>query len=374
MKTALVVISCIVMMLSLVVAENSPPTISLISPEKGLVGENVRLEGNNFTPEIYIQFHDQLLYGYIHTNSSNDGKNIEFTLPQHLLSACDAFAEGCIPEYINVPLPGKYEIRVINVNETMSKTWLKHSVSNTVNFTVINSSNLPAICPSILVMGARYALNPCEINLNMIDGQGDVFFNTTIIQSKGNPSYGYAFYVTNLWDGGFPFGSINLLSISPNKPGNQVLRFAFNDSILNSEGNTKPISYSGNLPIEINGISNPNSWLNLTIHLKLYNSSQTNNCPDGSCVNQNSSNPYQNNSNQCSNGCSLDKDCVPIGYRTNNQYCNLGGSFKNFISVDGQCNNNFECSSNVCVSNQCISPGLIQRIIMWFERLFGRNR
>jgi hypothetical protein len=75
--------------------------------------------------------------------------------------------------------------------------------------------------------------------------------------------------------------------------------------------------------------------------------------------------------NICSSGCSLNSNCVPIGYRTKTNYCNINGNFTIFKVENQECNNNFECSSNVCVSNQCISQNLIQRILNWFKRLFG---
>ena len=85
----------------------------------------------------------------------------------------------------------------------------------------------------------------------------------------------------------------------------------------------------------------------------------SNNCKSGSCV-------------PICEGCLNDnKACVPVGTRTSTQFCDSDYSFKNQNSEDNDCNNNYECSSNVCVNNNCISPSLMQRIIEWFKRLFG---
>lgn len=70
-------------------------------------------------------------------------------------------------------------------------------------------------------------------------------------------------------------------------------------------------------------------------------------------------------------GCDSDKKCYPIGYRKSGEYCNDMGSFSNQSSIDSACENNFECSSNVCVNSQCISEGLMQKILNWFKHLFG---
>ncbi|MBI2652741.1 hypothetical protein HYX00_04720 [Candidatus Woesearchaeota archaeon] len=91
-------------------------------------------------------------------------------------------------------------------------------------------------------------------------------------------------------------------------------------------------------------------------------------------------NSYECMSNNCKSGfckpicegcLNEDKACVPVGTRTSTQYCNSDYSFKNQNSEENSCNNNYECSSNLCVNNKCISPSLMQKIIDWFKKLFG---
>ena len=86
---------------------------------------------------------------------------------------------------------------------------------------------------------------------------------------------------------------------------------------------------------------------------------ETNNCKSGGCA------------SICEGCLNEDKACVPVGTRTSTQYCDSDYSFKNQNSEDNACNNNYECSSNVCVNNNCISPSLMQKIIDWFKKLFG---
>ena len=90
-------------------------------------------------------------------------------------------------------------------------------------------------------------------------------------------------------------------------------------------------------------------------------------------------NNYECKSNNCFNsickpictGC-LDSSntCVPFGTRTESQYCDIDYSSKKQKSEDISCNNNYECSTNVCVDSNCISPNLIQKIIAWFNKFF----
>ncbi len=70
------------------------------------------------------------------------------------------------------------------------------------------------------------------------------------------------------------------------------------------------------------------------------------------------------------NGCILDKKCYPIGYRMENTYCD-NQQFSNQKEADASCNNNFECSTNLCIDNECVSSGLWQKILRFFKNLLG---
>ena len=69
-------------------------------------------------------------------------------------------------------------------------------------------------------------------------------------------------------------------------------------------------------------------------------------------------------------GCESKGKCYPIGYRKEGQYCSENYEFIG-QSKAGTCENNFECKSNVCISDECVEEGLIKRIIEWFKKLFG---
>ncbi len=73
------------------------------------------------------------------------------------------------------------------------------------------------------------------------------------------------------------------------------------------------------------------------------------------------------------NGCSLEDKCYPLGYRKDGKFCSENKEFSVQLEVGIACENNFECSSNVCASGECIDAGLIRRILNWFKRLFGSN-
>src|SRR3989338_1952810 len=71
-------------------------------------------------------------------------------------------------------------------------------------------------------------------------------------------------------------------------------------------------------------------------------------------------------------GCELDKHCYPFGYRKSGKFCsdeNL--EFIEQRQSDDSCENNFECSSNVCVSRKCRSESVSQKVLNWFKKLFG---
>jgi len=73
----------------------------------------------------------------------------------------------------------------------------------------------------------------------------------------------------------------------------------------------------------------------------------------------------------CKDSCAMDGKCYPFGYRTSGDYCTDKGSFDKQLGDNEKCDNNFECGSNVCVNSTCLSQGFIEKILEWFQNLFG---
>jgi len=73
----------------------------------------------------------------------------------------------------------------------------------------------------------------------------------------------------------------------------------------------------------------------------------------------------------CKDSCPLDGKCYPFGYRKGGKFCSDKGGFTEQLEGELTCDNNFECSSNVCVSGNCISEGLMQKVLNWFKKMFG---
>ena len=94
-------------------------------------------------------------------------------------------------------------------------------------------------------------------------------------------------------------------------------------------------------------------------------------CPDGKCMEK--CEITNLTLEECQSGCIYENKCLPIGVRVKGLYCNIDGILTNQLNAEESCDNNFECSSNVCVSGNCISEGLIQKVLNWFKRLFGRE-
>ncbi len=111
-----------------------------------------------------------------------------------------------------------------------------------------------------------------------------------------------------------------------------------------------------------------------------------NGCQNGNCIesNNNSENSSgggvaggsssSGNNNQTETncgGCKLDNKCVDIGYRNQGKYCDINGEFIIQNKASSECQNNFECDSNLCINNQCVSGSVWQKILNWFSKLFG---
>jgi hypothetical protein len=75
----------------------------------------------------------------------------------------------------------------------------------------------------------------------------------------------------------------------------------------------------------------------------------------------------------CNYGCVLDQKCYPFGYRKNGQYCSDSSVFVNEVKSESVCENNFECSTNLCIDNKCISSSLWKKIMTFFGHLFNNS-
>jgi len=93
-------------------------------------------------------------------------------------------------------------------------------------------------------------------------------------------------------------------------------------------------------------------------------------CPDGVCREKCE---ITNETAECDFGCLYQDKCLPYGIRAGGLYCDISGDMKTQLKADEKCENNFECSTNLCIDGKCISSGLIQRILSWFRRMFGKG-
>jgi hypothetical protein len=70
------------------------------------------------------------------------------------------------------------------------------------------------------------------------------------------------------------------------------------------------------------------------------------------------------------NGCALDNKCYPIGYRMESTYCD-DQQFLDNKEANAFCNNDFECSTNLCIDNECIDSGFWRKIMGFFRNFLG---
>jgi len=63
--------------------------------------------------------------------------------------------------------------------------------------------------------------------------------------------------------------------------------------------------------------------------------------------------------------------CYPIGFIESGQYCSSEGIMINQSEPDAFCENNFECNSNLCIDNKCLSGTVWSKFVRWLVRIFG---
>jgi len=70
-------------------------------------------------------------------------------------------------------------------------------------------------------------------------------------------------------------------------------------------------------------------------------------CSDGAC------NPPKDETIVCDQGCPFNGECLPVSTRVSGKYCDYTQSLK--VQKEGECENNYECKSNLCLSGQCLT-------------------
>ncbi len=71
-------------------------------------------------------------------------------------------------------------------------------------------------------------------------------------------------------------------------------------------------------------------------------------------------------------GCEFDSKCYPFGFRKDGNFCSdENNRFIEQKKPETICENNFECDSNLCINNECVSGTLWDKLIRWLSGIFG---
>ena len=93
---------------------------------------------------------------------------------------------------------------------------------------------------------------------------------------------------------------------------------------------------------------------------------------------------FETVSYQC-NGCQLNGKCLPYGTRLVHEraesYCDLGDVLLEQKLIGKSCQNNYECSTNQCLSGRCLdlskkldeNQGMMERILSFMKNFFGSS-
>jgi len=66
-----------------------------------------------------------------------------------------------------------------------------------------------------------------------------------------------------------------------------------------------------------------------------------------------------------------DDICENVGIRKEGKYCSDTEVWTTQKETSASCENNFECDSNLCLENECVSGNLISRFLRWLKNLFS---
>jgi len=70
-------------------------------------------------------------------------------------------------------------------------------------------------------------------------------------------------------------------------------------------------------------------------------------------------------------GCNYYDQCLPMGTRVGKEFCNRKSNLVMQANKWTPCDNNYECASNICFDNECVSYNILQKVINWVKRIFG---
>ncbi len=101
-------------------------------------------------------------------------------------------------------------------------------------------------------------------------------------------------------------------------------------------------------------------------------------CKDGACLGKETTGESegliiteQESTKISCNGCLYQNECLPYGTRMEGKYCSIIKQFLPQKELNRQCENDYECKSNECSNNKCISTyGLLEKIWNWISNLF----
>jgi len=77
-------------------------------------------------------------------------------------------------------------------------------------------------------------------------------------------------------------------------------------------------------------------------------------------------------SNEATEGCNLNEECISIGTITENKFCNTDGTIQRLRLKGEYCYSDYECLTNQCIENKCKGNNFFKGIINWFKELFSK--
>ncbi len=76
---------------------------------------------------------------------------------------------------------------------------------------------------------------------------------------------------------------------------------------------------------------------------------------------------YNSNLKEICDGCFYDNSCINIGIRFEGKYCDVSGDVLDQKAEEEQCENDFECESNICKGEYCVSTSTWNRFLDFFQ-------
>ena len=252
-----------------------------------------------------------------------------------------------------------YNGKVVDMGSAFLLQELNNGSVITLDWTIVQSTQINI---NLVGFDRDSSNTPVKAHLSVLDKSSMETINLTAEKSNKYSVFDYQIEIQDI-RGGFASSAVELIITKSN--GNYSdctdsdggINIYEKGTTSTAEGSMDDVCSTSTNVMEFFCQYNDIQGKNIKIH-KWVDCPPNSVCEDGKC------------SEPCAGCLIASGNCVALGYRSGEQYCSQDKTMVSQKTVDVVCQDNYECSSNLCVDNKCISSSLWSKFLAWLSHLF----